>query len=232
MSFNDKMTAIANKIRSILGVTGVMGLDDMSSSLSDCQDIVDSQAALLDQAIIAIANKSSGERVSVLQSKNIQPSKDVQVITADSGYDGLSSVTISPVNSASGLPNGITKIAAGTIVPTSDTSVYEIMHNLGVHPNFFNVIATGSIKDTDFINYIIHLSMYTMNIDEYDMGHASLSRNMYLYCPNDGGGVEIKCNTSSPDYHFNEETALIDLSYNLKLKSGVTYMWICGVADF
>lgn len=98
MSLNDKMTAIANKIRSILGITGAMGLDDMDSGLGDCQNIVDSQAELLDQAILAIANKSAGSRDPELQSKTAIPSESIQTIMADSGYDGLSAVTINPVD--------------------------------------------------------------------------------------------------------------------------------------
>ena len=49
MSVNSKMTAIADKIRALLGITGAMGMDAMATNLGNAVTEVDSQAALIQQ---------------------------------------------------------------------------------------------------------------------------------------------------------------------------------------
>lgn len=60
MSINSKMTAIASKIRGLLGISEAMGMDAMAHNLDTVQSGVDSQAALLDYAIDVIQNKAAG----------------------------------------------------------------------------------------------------------------------------------------------------------------------------
>ena len=49
MSVNSKMTAIADKIRTLLGISGTMGLDAMSDNLGTAVDECDTQADLISQ---------------------------------------------------------------------------------------------------------------------------------------------------------------------------------------
>ena len=58
MSVSSKMTAIADKIRALLGISGVMGLDDMASNLTTTQDSVDAQADLISQIASVLENKA------------------------------------------------------------------------------------------------------------------------------------------------------------------------------
>lgn len=60
MSVNSKMTAVADRIRTLLGLSGAMGLDAMANNLGTAQNEVNSQENLLDQALTAIAGKASG----------------------------------------------------------------------------------------------------------------------------------------------------------------------------
>ena len=60
MSVNSKMTAIANKIRSLLGLTVSMGLDAMASDLETANSEVNAQATLLNQALSLIEGKAAG----------------------------------------------------------------------------------------------------------------------------------------------------------------------------
>ena len=60
MSVNSKMTAINDKIRSLLGITGKMGLDDMATNLGTVQNNVDSQANLIAQINAALEGKTGG----------------------------------------------------------------------------------------------------------------------------------------------------------------------------
>lgn len=60
MSVNSKMTAIADKIRALLGITGTMGMDAMASNLNSAVTEVDSQAALIQQIRTSLNGKVAG----------------------------------------------------------------------------------------------------------------------------------------------------------------------------
>lgn len=97
MSVKTKMTAIADKIRSILGISGKMGLDAMVSNLQTCEDEVDLQEGLLEEALSTLNGKASGGSTAqnaALQNKEITPSANEQIVTPDAGYDGLSYVYV------------------------------------------------------------------------------------------------------------------------------------------
>lgn len=93
MSVNIKMTAIADEIRELSGITETLGLDAMATNLMDANSEVDSQTSLLTQAITLLEGKAVTGDVN-LQVKSVTPTESSQVVTADSGYDGLSSVHI------------------------------------------------------------------------------------------------------------------------------------------
>ena len=61
---------------------------------------------------------SSGSTTPTLQSKSISPSESSQTVTPDSGYDGLSQVTVSAISNTY-VGSGITKKAAATYTPTT-----------------------------------------------------------------------------------------------------------------
>lgn len=54
MSVNSKMTAIADKIRTLLGITGTMGMDAMATNLGKAVTEVDAQTALIQQIKILL----------------------------------------------------------------------------------------------------------------------------------------------------------------------------------
>lgn len=57
---NTLLTAIADKIRKLLGLSDSMGLEAMSSNLTEVDDEVDSQAELISQITAALADKAAG----------------------------------------------------------------------------------------------------------------------------------------------------------------------------
>lgn len=60
MSVNSKMTAIADKIRALLGISGKIGLDAMADNLGTAVEACDSQAALIAQIRTALEGKAAG----------------------------------------------------------------------------------------------------------------------------------------------------------------------------
>ena len=60
MSINSKLTAINDEIRTLLGITGIMGLDAMATNLETANDEVDTQAALIAQIATAMGGKAQG----------------------------------------------------------------------------------------------------------------------------------------------------------------------------
>lgn len=58
MALNSKMTAIADKVRSLLGVSDKMGLDDMATNLGTAVNEVNAQAELIRQIKAALEAKA------------------------------------------------------------------------------------------------------------------------------------------------------------------------------
>ena len=89
---------------SIFGVTGTLEesvAEDLSAELTAQGTLLSNQGVTIDDIKLALQNKSagSGEEIS-LQEKTITPSTSQQNVIADTGYNGLSKVVVSPVTSA------------------------------------------------------------------------------------------------------------------------------------
>lgn len=111
------LTSLANKIRSLLGLSGTMGADGMVTNLTTAQTEVDSQADLLDEAITAITGKASGSGTSadpVLEELTITANG---TYTPGSGVDGFSKVIANVASTGSGEDN------SGAILDRSVTAI-------------------------------------------------------------------------------------------------------------
>lgn len=60
---NEKMTAIADEIRTLSGTTSAMGLDAMASNVGDANDTISDQTGLLNQVKAALEGKAGGSGV-------------------------------------------------------------------------------------------------------------------------------------------------------------------------
>ena len=78
MSVNSKMTAIADKIRSLLGISGTLGLDSMATNLGTAVNACDTQASLIAQIKTALEGKGGGGGGSsvTIETKTTKPSSN------------------------------------------------------------------------------------------------------------------------------------------------------------
>ena len=74
------------------------------SKLDTLADAISSKANVftpltIDQMVTAVSNISPTSAAPILQSKTVTPSAGSIIVTSDSGYDGLSQVTVNPIPS-------------------------------------------------------------------------------------------------------------------------------------
>lgn len=107
MSVNSKMTAIADQIRSLLGLSGTMGLDSMATNLDTANTAVDDALAALVEKGVTVPDGTKVDDLAAL------------IAAIESGGSGGGN------------------ISWGTFTLASDTKNYVVTHDLGVVPDIF-----------------------------------------------------------------------------------------------
>lgn len=132
MSVNSKMTAIADAVRDLRGMSGTMGLDAMATNINGAKTAVDA-------ALTALSEKG---------------------VTVPSGtkVDGLAAL-IAEIEAGGGSGGDGMKVAFGKIIPSENLYICEITHNLGVIPNFALIVGGYSYKKAanESLSTIAHL---------------------------------------------------------------------------
>ena len=207
MSVNSAMTAIADEIRSILGISGSMGLDAMGTNLGTVRnDLTSAFAAVGNKGGTVPASKVSGNLASAIAS----------IVTGGGSGGGGSG----------GLPSGVSALTFGTFTPTSDcTSDWPVYHDLGQAPNFFIFYANDKFDMSDFAGYCFFQTAIPRRVLPdgafYTIGFVSTSQMMQATM-----NVTSEIATVLASNLF-----VVDAASSRKLKGGVTYNWICGVID-
>lgn len=81
MSIQSKMTAIADKIRSLLGITGTMGMDAMAANLQSAIAETESQESLISQIEAALEGKTGAASGVSVGSASTKPSSNATSIS-------------------------------------------------------------------------------------------------------------------------------------------------------
>ena len=117
------LTAIADEIRVLSGKTGAMGLDAMASTINtentNFESNLSAQDSLISQIQTALQNKAGGSAEPVLQEKTVSPTTSSQSVIPDSGYDGLSKVTVNAMPTATQATPSISVDSAGKITASA-----------------------------------------------------------------------------------------------------------------
>jgi hypothetical protein len=215
MSLKAKLTAIANRIRTLLGVTDTMSLDVMASNLDTAQAEVDTQHDLISQIAAVLARKAAG----------IVPEGN-KTITENGTYDVFSFANA--IVDVSTLPAGVSKLAAGTFTPSVgyQTGGFLVEHGLGTTPNFCFLYSDAGIVEP-FMIYA-QLTLKKELETSLDKVHPWVRTNYYLnyQCVTDGGYVGGLA--SAP---FDDTNLQFVSTETYKFKPGATYYWIAGVLD-
>ena len=174
MSINVKMTAIADEIRTLSGITEAMGLDTMASTLNaentNFANNLTTQDNLIAQIQTALEGKAGGSAEPVLQDKSVTPSTATQTVTPDSGYDGLSKVTVNAIPSNYIIPSGTKTI---TTNGTHDVKNYASAT--------VNVASTGEDVTTE-------TSAYTTKLATLETAIAALETELQGKASGGSGG--------------------------------------------
>lgn len=92
MSVNEKMTAIANEVRTLSGVSDKLGLDEMASHTKDANTEVDTQKDLIQQIAEALQGKAAlGEAKPIIAPLEVTENG---TYNAPDGVDGYSPVVV------------------------------------------------------------------------------------------------------------------------------------------
>ena len=162
MSVNSKMTAVADKIRALLGMTDKLGLDAMASKLGTAVDVCDDQATLIAQIKEALEGKavgggeSGGESGVTIKTTTTQLSTGGRTIS----FTGLT-----------GQPKSF------SIVPTGNINLGSIRYVTGVMYDGSNTHGTYGYRSSSSATSYYSNSYFTWSYDNGTLTVNTASSN-------------------------------------------------------
>lgn len=109
--FKNKMTEVADAIRSKSGRSDTLSLDEIINAIAgiaaseDLEEVIAEQEQLIEELQALLDDKAAGSDP-VLQDKTVTPTTSTQEVIADDDYDGLDKVTVNAIPSEYIVPSG------------------------------------------------------------------------------------------------------------------------------
>ena len=197
---------------------------DLEIEVNNINGEVSAQSNLLDQVIANLNGKIIGENTPVIESLEI--TENGEYIAPD-GVDGYSPINVNVA--ASGLPEGVSKIASGLYQPTSDrTTAVDIAHGLGVKPDFCWWILEDDVSTSPSTNTTV-IGCYTEKAAIYSNSLKTPYSSHYFMLAYNSSSALQRTAQSVEAAAFTETTCRIMANAQYRLKAGCTYRWVCGV---
>lgn len=132
-------------------------------------------------------------------------------------------------SSGGGLPAGVSALACGErIVSTDTTSKVDVEHNLGVVPNFV-VWMAESDTSSPVANMQVAGAIFGKKVEFTTNYINPLCYAVFGY--NGSGSSNGTVSSGNNSTYVTTTTCAILGNSTYKLKSGVKYRWVCGVLD-
>lgn len=174
------------------------------------------QDELLAELEEILNNKSAagGEANPVLQSKTVSPTTSSQTVTADSGYDGLSDVTVNAIPSEYVVPTGT--------LPITENGTYDVKNYESATVNVAGS-GGGSSEDTEILNGIV-----SGNITSYSNNTATAVRDgLFMRCTK-LTAVSFPAATKINQYAFYQCSSLTTISFPTCVTVGENAFGFCS----
>ena len=242
-NLQSKSVAPSTSLQSVAADTGYDGLSSVSVSAVTSAIDSDITAGNIKSGveILGVTGTYTGEEAN-LQSKSVAPSTSLQSVAADTGYDGLSSVSVSAVTSAIDANIAAAKIKSGVSIlgvtgtytggsggstingklfdcgsftPTSAvTSAYTISHSLGSTPSAAFLWVTNPSYATRGI------------VGKYRADTSSESNSASLMAVNDSFTANTGASFSRFRLGWSATALTVNCDATYPLLAGLTYQWL------
>lgn len=171
-----------------------MSKTTLTSFITDIADAVRGKTGKSEPiAALSLADEITAIKTSpALQQKVAEPTDKIQIISADAGYDGLSSVLVNPAK----LLNKT--FACGSVTLSQNTTQYTVKHSLGRVPQ----------------NIVFAVTVNTVSPDTVT---TSLTR---FSCENSVAGYNFTAIASNVTKMFNTTGLFADITYESTSVSG------------